>query len=43
MNADGSGQVDLTNTPAVDEFTPEWSPDGTKSRSREVVTTPTST
>ena len=29
MNADGSGKVNLTNDPA-DDFTPSWSPDGTK-------------
>src|SRR5437867_4359253 len=29
MNADGSGQVNLTNNPAYDDF-PVWSPDGTK-------------
>jgi dipeptidase D len=29
MNADGSGQVNLTNTPDVDEGFPAWSPDGT--------------
>lgn len=30
MDADGSNQADLTNTPAVSEFGPVWSPDGTK-------------
>ncbi len=29
MNADGSGQTNLTNNPAFD-FAPDWSPDGTK-------------
>jgi len=29
MNADGSGQVNLTNTADVDEGFPAWSPDGT--------------
>jgi Tol biopolymer transport system component len=29
MNADGSNQVDITNT-ATDELQPSWSPDGTK-------------
>jgi Tol biopolymer transport system component/putative hemolysin len=29
INADGSGQVNLTNTPDVDEGFPAWSPDGT--------------
>jgi Tol biopolymer transport system component len=29
MNADGSGQIRLTFTPAIDR-TPSWSPDGTK-------------
>ena len=30
MNANGTGFVNLTNTPGVDEFDPTWSPDGTK-------------
>ncbi len=30
MNADGSGRVNLTNTPNVDEHYPHTSPDGTK-------------
>jgi putative hemolysin len=30
INADGSGQVNLTDTPDVDEGFPDWSPDGTK-------------
>jgi Tol biopolymer transport system component len=30
INADGSGQVNLTNTPDVDEMYPHVSPDGTK-------------
>jgi len=30
MNADGSGQTNLTNTPDVDEMYPHVSPDGTK-------------
>ncbi|MEI2779332.1 MAG: hypothetical protein V9G19_25880 [Tetrasphaera sp.] len=30
MNADGSGQVRLTNTPVVRERAPSWSPDGTR-------------
>ena len=29
MNADGSGQVRLTNNDAID-FAPAWAPDGTK-------------
>lgn len=29
-NADGTGAVDMTNTPGVDEFAPSWSPDGTR-------------
>jgi Tol biopolymer transport system component len=29
MNADGSGKINLTSTPAR-EFHPRWSPDGTK-------------
>ena len=29
INADGSGQVNLTNSPDVDEGFPAWSPDGT--------------
>jgi dipeptidyl aminopeptidase/acylaminoacyl peptidase len=28
-NADGTGAVDITNTPSVDEVDPAWSPDGT--------------
>lgn len=28
MNADGTGQAPITNTPAVDEDYPAWSPDG---------------
>jgi Tol biopolymer transport system component len=30
MDADGSNQTDITNTPAVSEYGPIWSPDGTK-------------
>jgi dipeptidyl aminopeptidase/acylaminoacyl peptidase len=30
MNADGSRKINLTKTPAVEEFNPNWSPDGTK-------------
>jgi Tol biopolymer transport system component len=30
MNADGSGKTNLTNTPAAGDFSPVWSPDGTK-------------
>ena len=30
INADGSGQVNLTNSPNVDESFPAWSPDGAK-------------
>jgi len=30
MDADGSNQVDLTNTPTISEYSPVWSPDGTK-------------
>jgi TolB protein len=30
MNGDGSGQVNLTNTPASVEFDAAWSPDGSK-------------
>src|SRR3990170_6246104 len=29
MNADGTGQTNLTNDPATD-YAPAWSPDGTK-------------
>jgi Tol biopolymer transport system component len=29
MNADGSGQTNISNNPA-DDFGPDWSPDGTK-------------
>src|SRR2546423_11423980 len=28
MNADGSGRIDLTNTPGVDDSAPSFSPDG---------------
>jgi RTX calcium-binding nonapeptide repeat (4 copies)/WD40-like Beta Propeller Repeat len=28
MNADGSGQVNLTKTPAIDESNPDWAPAG---------------
>lgn len=30
MDADGSNQTNLTNTPAVSEYDPRWSPDGTR-------------
>jgi WD40-like Beta Propeller Repeat len=30
MDADGSNQIDVTNTPGVSERGPVWSPDGTK-------------
>jgi Tol biopolymer transport system component len=30
MNPDGSGQLNLTNTPDLDETDPSWSPDGTR-------------
>ncbi len=30
MDADGSNQTNITNTPAVSEYAPIWSPDGTK-------------
>jgi Tol biopolymer transport system component len=30
MNADGSGKINLTKSPKVDEDRPSWSPDGTK-------------
>ena len=30
MNADGTGQTNLTNTPLVDDVSATWSPDGTK-------------
>ena len=30
MNADGSGQTDLSNDPATADIDPVWSPDGTK-------------
>jgi hypothetical protein len=28
MNADGSGEVNVTNTPAIDESNPDWAPGG---------------
>ncbi|MFN2525035.1 MAG: hypothetical protein ABR505_02050 [Actinomycetota bacterium] len=30
MNIDGSGLVNLTNTPLDDEYAPDWAPDGTR-------------
>jgi TolB protein len=30
MNADGSGKINLSKSPEVDELDPSWSPDGTK-------------
>ena len=30
MNADGSGQTDITNSPLEYEAYPDWSPDGTR-------------
>src|SRR6185437_1596841 len=30
MNANGSGQVNITNTPSIDEDYPSWSPDGNR-------------
>ena len=30
VNTDGTGKVQLTNTPNVIEVSPSWSPDGTK-------------
>jgi Tol biopolymer transport system component len=30
MDADGTNQTDITNTPSVSEYNPIWSPDGTK-------------
>jgi len=30
MNADGSGQTNLTNNPAAYDIAPIWSPDGTQ-------------
>src|SRR5215211_4417621 len=30
MNADGSGKINLTKSPEVEELNPSWSPDGTK-------------
>ncbi len=30
MDADGSNQINLTNTPSVSEYSPVWSPDSTK-------------
>jgi Tol biopolymer transport system component len=30
MDADGSNQLDITNTPGISELVPKWSPDGTK-------------
>jgi len=41
MNADGSAQVNITNTPTVDEDYPVWSPDGAKiafSRDGDIAT-----
>ena len=41
INADGTGTVNLTNTPGFDEFEPTWSPDGTRiaySRSNTIWT-----
>jgi hypothetical protein len=41
MNADGSAQANITNTPSVDEDYPAWSPDGTKiafSRDGDIAT-----
>ena len=41
MNAaDGSGAVNITNTPTVDEDYPAWSPDGARSPSRVTGTSP---
>ena len=40
MNADGSGQTNLTNNPAFD-FDPAWSPDGTKIAFRRAGTATT--
>ena len=30
MNADGSGQTNITNDPNTDDYLPDWSPDGAK-------------
>src|SRR6266545_2395160 len=30
MNSDGSGQTNLTNDPADDDYFPDWSPNGAK-------------
>ena len=41
MNADGTGQTNISNTPTVDEDSPAWSPDGTKiafSRDGDIAT-----
>ncbi|MGH2980198.1 MAG: TolB family protein [Solirubrobacterales bacterium] len=41
MNADGTGQVAITNTANVDEVHPSWSPDGTRlafSRDGDIAT-----
>ena len=30
MNPDGTGKVNVTQTPDVDEYSPAWSPDGSQ-------------
>jgi Tol biopolymer transport system component len=30
MNADGSGETNLTRSPTANDYAPAWSPDGTK-------------
>ena len=37
MNPDGTGEVNLTNTPGSAEYGPNWSPDGSSSRSLQMA------